>query len=258
MRSALIQGVVLLLFVGVAFRWPRVDEPFWSRATWVNLVTGMSLFVSKSLFLWGIGTLETPRLIPLTGLEMPLLQFLLVFLLSDLARYALHRAHHQVPWLWQFHRVHHSSVQLNATSGLRMHGVDFVQLSLLPALLFGLLLDTRGFSPGVWVALGAVVAVMDGFSHANLRYERAHPLARVWSLLFNDPVFHAWHHTADESRYHCNYGQALTVWDRLFGTAVLDDLPPETMGLPPHEQLQEDVLGLQLLRPATSSPPAAG
>lgn len=248
MLSVLIQGLVMVFFVLLALRWPRSAEPFWSRATQLNLLTGGSLFLGKSLLLLVVGRLETPRLLSLAWLDAPLLQFLLAFLVSDLARYGLHWAHHQVPWLWQFHRVHHSSVSLNATSGLRMHAVDFVQLSLLPVLLFGLLLDTRGFSPGVWVALGAVVAIMDGFSHANLRYTRAHPLMRAWAWGLNDPIFHAWHHTSDESRYHCNYGQALTVWDKLFGTAVLDQQPPASLGLPAHEQLEEGWLGLQLLR----------
>jgi sterol desaturase/sphingolipid hydroxylase (fatty acid hydroxylase superfamily) len=57
--------------------------------------------------------------------------------------------------------------------------------------------------------------------------------ANVWwnfgfvQNLFVSPLFHQWHHACvdDESRDHIgNYGAALSIWDRLFGTWSLPAL----------------------------------
>ena len=66
----------------------------------------------------------------LSGVQVAWGYFLATFLALDFLRYWLHRLHHRVPFFWQFHRVHHSSEHLNATSGLRMHAFDLVQLAL--------------------------------------------------------------------------------------------------------------------------------
>ena len=176
------------------------------------------------------------------------LQFLIAFLLVDFCRYWLHLAHHKVPWLWTFHRVHHSSERLDSTSGLRMHFVDFVQLSLLPMVMFALVLDVASWDAWALPAALAVGVVSDAFQHGNIRVDMGHPLMRAWDKLFNHPHFHAWHHTRDGQRCDGNYGNALVVWDRLFGTEVTGPQPPELFGLVGDQALDNGVVGLQLLR----------
>ncbi len=39
-------------------------------------------------------------------------RLLLVFVLADVAGYAVHRAMHRVPFLWRFHAVHHAPTHL--------------------------------------------------------------------------------------------------------------------------------------------------
>lgn len=270
MQAILLQGGALVVFLGLGLLWPRAGVPVLGRASLINLLTGGLLFGLKFLTLRGLGAVVgwdagvggNPPVwtgwLALGWLSSPLLQFLFVFLLSDLMRYGLHRAHHEIGFLWQFHRVHHSSVTLNATAGLRMHVVDFVQLSLLPVLLFGVLFDTRTLDPRVFVWLSVVVVTMDGFQHADLRFPLQHPLARAWGRVFNNPFFHAWHHTAEPGKHHGNYGQALVLWDRLLGTVIEADEVPAVLGLDETQALQEDVLGLQRLTPLLGQGGAAG
>ena len=53
-----------------------------------------------------------------------LVQFFLAVLVADLAEYCIHRALHEVPWLWRFHAIHHSSKALDWIAGSRAHLVD--------------------------------------------------------------------------------------------------------------------------------------
>jgi len=46
-------------------------------------------------------------------------QLMLCLLVADLAEYAVHRAYHEVPWLWKVHSVHHSVNTLDWLAGSR-------------------------------------------------------------------------------------------------------------------------------------------
>lgn len=244
---------LILLFLVLGSLWPRDPQRVWCPDTRLNLATGALLFGFRVTLLAGLADavagLPLPRLADLSGLRDPWLQFTVAFVLQDLARYGVHFAHHRVPVLWRFHRVHHSSEHMNATSGLRMHAVDFVQLQLIPVLLFGLLLDCRSFPPAVWLGLSLTVHAMDAWTHGNIAMDLRGPVARWWGTLFVTPCFHSWHHARDWRKHDGNYGQALSVWDRLFGTHVDERDPCRDLGLPEGQQLEDSVLGLQLLRP---------
>src|SRR5437667_5203769 len=52
------------------------------------------------------------------------LQLLEAMLVTDVTAYWMHRALHAIPLLWRFHRVHHSSEQLDWLASMRVHPVD--------------------------------------------------------------------------------------------------------------------------------------
>jgi sterol desaturase/sphingolipid hydroxylase (fatty acid hydroxylase superfamily) len=54
-------------------------------------------------------------------------------LLFDLVGYWAHRAAHQIPMLWRFHAVHHSSERLDWIAGVRAHPLDGVLVAAVPA-----------------------------------------------------------------------------------------------------------------------------
>ena len=250
MEAALQVGFIGLFLV-LGYLRPRAKaEKLLMRETWVNLGTGAGLFALRITLIAVVAQAATWRFVALGDFGgSALLQFAFVFLLTDLWRYWLHRAHHRVPFLWQFHQVHHSSEHLDSTSGLRMHLLDFIQLSLMPVLLFGVIFDATAFHPGVWVALGSIVGFMDAFQHSNLDFELGSPVAKAWDRLLNNPHFHSWHHTRDVMTYgDGNYGQALTIWDRLFGTCVSGPKACRELGLPSEDALELSPLALQLLR----------
>ena len=75
---------------------------------------------------------------------------------SDIVLYWAHRLSHQVPFLWRFHKVHHTSERLDWVAAYREHPVDNLYTRLVenvPAMLLGFPLYTiAGFAVfrGLW------------------------------------------------------------------------------------------------------------
>ncbi|HTP96589.1 MAG TPA: sterol desaturase family protein [Burkholderiales bacterium] len=149
------------------------------------------------------------------------LQFVEIVLTVDFVAYWVHRAFHRVPWLWNFHAIHHSSQQLDWLAGSRMHVVDvFVTRAagFLPVFLFG-------FAQAAVYAYIAVVSFHAVYLHSNTRWRW--PLLR-W--IVTTPEYHHWHHTSDEEGIDKNYAGMLPVLDVLFRTAHLPDYWPKRYG----------------------------
>lgn len=132
----------------------------------------------------------------------------LAILIIEFAGYWRHRIEHQ-PGLWRFHATHHADEELNWLSLLRKHPVSkFMELLVdtLPVLLLGL---------PAWTIVGAqlIRGWWGYFIHADLPWT----LGPAGSLLMS-PAAHRLHHIRDETLMGSNYGNMVTLWDRLFGT----------------------------------------
>ncbi len=143
-------------------------------------------------------------------------------LLFDLTIYWLHRFSHEVPFLWRFHAVHHSTRQLDWVSGLRNHPFDGAFLA--PPIV---LLAAAGFR-AEYVGVLTIIQIVTGlFLHANVRW-RWRPLQRIVIT----PEFHHWHHTNELDARHTNYSVFLPVWDIVFGTYFMPrDRRPQHYGI---------------------------
>lgn len=150
------------------------------------------------------------------------LQVIEIMLIADLAQYWIHRAFHQVPWLWPFHAIHHSSVALDWLAGSRLHLVDvLVTRSLILVPLFVL-----GFAQPALYAWLVIIAFHAIFNHVNLRFR----LGVVETLLVT-PRFHYWHHAVEPVDR--NFAVHFPWLDRLFGTHHLpgDGAWPDALGI---------------------------
>lgn len=126
--------------------------------------------------------------------------------------YAGHRAAHEVPLLWRFHRVHHSIREMDWLAANHLHPLDetFIRsVAVLPlyALGFGRV------SLGAFLVLITLQAV---FIHANVRVNFG-PLRWVIAT----PQYHHWHHAREPQAYNSNYAGELPALDALFGTLYL-------------------------------------
>jgi sterol desaturase/sphingolipid hydroxylase (fatty acid hydroxylase superfamily) len=138
-------------------------------------------------------------------------QVALVLLIGDFIGYWLHRGFHGRR-LWKFHAVHHSSVDLDWLSSVRLHPINEVVASLCQAVPFVLL----GFSPlivSVYVPFLTLYALV---LHANVSWTFG-PLRYVLA----SPVFHRWHHTKEDQARDKNFAGLFPIWDLSFGTFYL-------------------------------------
>jgi len=149
--------------------------------------------------------------------------FLLYLLLFDLLDYAIHRGQHGLDWWWQLHAVHHSQRQMTMWSDNRNHLLDDV----LRDSLFVLVALLVGIAPGQFVAVVALMQLVESLSHANVRLS----FGPVFGRLIVSPRFHRLHHTigvghesqgAGSLGGH-NFAVLFPVWDLLFGSARFDD-----------------------------------
>ncbi|MFT5476922.1 MAG: sterol desaturase/sphingolipid hydroxylase (fatty acid hydroxylase superfamily) [Planctomycetota bacterium] len=122
-----------------------------------------------------------------------------------------HWASHRVTFLWHFHRVHHSSKELDIWNANRFHCVEFLWGGYVGYFTMALI----GFPAEEVVAVAFLLAVTNVYSHANVNI----PLGPL-KYIFNNPQLHIWHHAASvDPRRNVNYGSSLAVWDYLLGTA---------------------------------------
>ncbi|MFO0712929.1 MAG: sterol desaturase family protein [Sandaracinus sp.] len=162
---------------------------------------------------------------------------LLAFLLGDLGKYAVHRLSHEAAWLWPFHAPHHQPSRVRVLNALRVHPVNVAYNVLLDTLPMALL----GVGGVVAVGFASLRAALSVLQHANLDLERG----RQW--LVNTPSHHRTHHGVSHEDGHSNYGSALLVWDRLFGTLRVAPAP-ERVGIEGGPRVPSGYLG-QLVHP---------
>lgn len=140
-------------------------------------------------------------------------QWLATFVLMDAIAYALHRLSHAWPWLWRLHAVHHSDIELDATTAHRHHPLEalvgaFVTLPLL------LLLAPP---PAAVFAYSLLAVAVSTVSHGNLRLPPA--LDKALRLVLVTPAFHRLHHSAMRSQTDSNYATVFPLFDYLLRSA---------------------------------------
>jgi sterol desaturase/sphingolipid hydroxylase (fatty acid hydroxylase superfamily) len=236
-------GTVLFVFVLVVpFEklFPRHRQPVRRRALGTDLAyalasgplgafgIGVGLVLSVVSLLWLPGLLLRPLVLALPAAP----RMVLGVLLFDVVGYWSHRFSHEVPFLWRFHRIHHSTEQLDWISGFRLHPIDAAVLA--PAFV---LLLVAGFSAELSGVLVVVQLVTGLFLHANVRW-RWRPLQR----LVVTPELHHWHHANELDARNTNYSGFLPLWDLLFGTwFVPQDRRPQVYGV--DEPVPAGILG---------------
>ncbi len=173
-------------------------------------------------------------------------KFAAAFLLLDLAIYAQHWTFHAVPWLWSVHKVHHTDIDLDATSGVRFHPLEIL-LSMLVKLAAVAAIGAHFLAVIVFeIALNATSL----FNHANVRIPAR--LERLLRLFVVTPDMHRVHHSVRPAETNSNFGFNLPWWDRLLGT--YDPEPADghqlmILGLPEHRDWKAQHLGWLLSLP---------
>lgn len=137
---------------------------------------------------------------------------LAAFVVLDVVIYLQHRAFHRIPVLWRLHRVHHTDLDLDVSSGTRFHPLEII-ISILIKLAVVLLIG----APALAVVLFEIVLNATSlFNHGNV----AIPLSvdRWLRLLLVTPDMHRVHHSVIPRETDSNFCFNFPWWDRLMGT----------------------------------------
>ena len=137
-------------------------------------------------------------------------QLLTLFIARDFIHWNVHRLLHRVPFLWEFHKVHHSVEEMGFAAHLRFHWMETVVYRTLEYIPLAMI----GFGIQEFLLVHLFALAIGHFNHSNI-FVPLGPLKYV----FNNPQMHIWHHAKHMPRsYGANFGISLSVWDYLFGT----------------------------------------
>lgn len=162
------------------------------------------------------------------------LQIVVVLVVVDFLQWCVHNLLHRVPFLWEFHKAHHSvidgemdwivSFRFQWTEVVVYRAAQYVPLAFC------------GFAHEA-VLFHAIFGTLIGhLNHANLHWSWG-PLR----YLLNSPAMHIWHHDYDgDGKTTVNFGIIFSAWDWLFGTAKMPGRPPSKLGFAGVERYPRD------------------
>ena len=172
------------------------------------MVAGMTIvLLDEFVMTWLNENLQFQQFI----LTLPLyLRLTLALILGDLGYYVAHRMMHTAP-LWRTHKFHHSIREIYWFSGLRTSAMN----SLIIRIPYLIALCAFGITQQEMAVVAIGLAAVNFWVHANANIS----LGRL-NYLFITPAFHRIHHSMEARAEGTNFGNILSCWDYLFGTAI--------------------------------------
>ncbi len=173
------------------------------------------------------------------------MQFIVFFLLKDFLEWCIHNLLHRIPWLWEFHKLHHSIRELDWIGNMRFHWMEIVvykSLSYFPLVVLGVRGDVI-----LWIAI--ISTLVGHLNHSNLNISWG-----PFRYIINSPRMHVWHHDiilrGDHGK---NFGVVFSLWDWIFGTAYMPMAPeapknPEKLGFDDIDEFPDNLF-LRLVYP---------
>jgi len=237
----------LLFFIGVVeFSFGLYKNKWPKNERWVDIACFVApLLVLRPVFAWfalHFLPLALPGLKGIFSWVPFWWGFFIISVADDLTQYWYHRLHHEIPWLWRFHRTHHSATYMGMTMASRQNAIYtlfFSQIYLTLALIYlGLGIPA--------IVVRAVKGTITTLAHSSIpwdkpfyKYKILHPLAWILERTISTPATHHAHHAATTDDgvgyYKGNFGNMFFLWDIIFGTAHISRQYPKAYGISHYE-----------------------
>ena len=222
-----------LIFISLAvfileilFPW-RKNQPIIRKDFWLDIFyMFFNFFILNLIFLIALNDLTAQLFndfLSSFGLQLASLQLinlseypkvfslLVFFIVSDFVQWNTHRMLHRIPFLWNFHKTHHSVQQMGFAAHLRYNWVEPIVYK---AILYIPLAIIGGFSIKDLFIIHFFTIAIGHLNHANLGWDYG-----FLKYIFNNPKMHIWHHTKEmPNKYGTNFALTLSVWDYIFKT----------------------------------------
>lgn len=138
--------------------------------------------------------------------------FISSVILLDLTIYLQHVMSHAVPLFWRLHRMHHTDLDLDVTSGARFHPLE---MGISMVIKFSVII-LLGAPPLAVLVFEIILNTMAMFNHGNIYLSPKVDQFLRW--IFVTPDMHRIHHSIRLNETNSNFGFNLSWWDRLLGT----------------------------------------
>jgi sterol desaturase/sphingolipid hydroxylase (fatty acid hydroxylase superfamily) len=142
----------------------------------------------------------------------PLVAVVASLFLLDLIIYFQHVLFHKVPALWRIHRMHHTDLEFDVTTGVRFHPIEIlISMALKLAAVVAI-----GTPPIAVLTFEVMLNATSMFNHGNVVLSPQVDRMLRWVII--TPDMHRVHHSVAHSETNSNFGFNLPWWDRLFRT----------------------------------------
>jgi sterol desaturase/sphingolipid hydroxylase (fatty acid hydroxylase superfamily) len=159
----------------------------------------------------------------------------MLFLAYELGYWLNHYLSHRVPFLWEFHRVHHTATVLTPLTNFRVHPVyTFI--------FFNILAISTAIANGIGnymfgetayqYALSDTNIILVIFIHTYVHLQHTElwiPFRGALGRVFMSPAHHQVHHSTNPAHFDKNLGSCLALWDWMFGTLYVPGKEPEKL-----------------------------
>ncbi len=160
----------------------------------------------------------------LSNVMTALISTFAIYVAYEVGYYVDHYLCHRVPFLWEFHKVHHSAEVLTPITNARVHPIDTLLFFNILAITMG---TTTGFLTFIFgqpqnalVIYGTnAMFLFFYFVIGHLQHSQfwiAFP--GIWGHLFLSPAHHQIHHSTNPEHFNKNFGNFSGVFDWMFGT----------------------------------------
>ena len=210
-----------LMIAGEAL-WARLkgsDEYGDRRDTWGNIFLGFMSVVWGALFglVTGYVYIYFYEIAPYKFPADAWWTWAILFFVDDFVYYIFHRVSHESRLFWNFHVVHHSSEHYNLSVAVRqswfggiLHWVFYAPIMLL------------GFAPWMFAMMHGFNLIYQFWIHTKVIYK----LPKWFEFILNTPSHHRVHHGVNTQYLDKNYAGVLMIWDRIFGSFVVETETP--------------------------------
>jgi sterol desaturase/sphingolipid hydroxylase (fatty acid hydroxylase superfamily) len=231
---------LMLLFnfylMGLLLGWTFLSQHTMANLTNETLVASFGALTPTTWSPWLTGSLMTFAL----------------FMAYEFGYWLDHYLSHRIPFLWEFHKVHHAAEVLTPVTNFRVHPVDSIVFANILALTIGCTSGLVSYLFGspiqqftLWNANALVLGsacLVQQLQHTSFWI----PFTGIWGKIFLSPAHHQIHHSLNPIHYDKNMGSTLSVFDWLFGTLHIPSRKREklTFGLDDSNPKMHTVEGL--------------
>ncbi|MDY7033196.1 MAG: sterol desaturase family protein, partial [Thermodesulfobacteriota bacterium] len=132
----------------------------------------------------------------------------------DFMLYVWHLLNHEMPFLWRFHRVHHSDLNMDVSTATRFHIGELVISAVIKiSLIFFLGASILGV-----IIFESALVLCAQFHHSSLKVPGW--FEKIFWIFFVPPSMHRIHHSVVIKERDTNYGTIFSLWDRSLGTLL--------------------------------------